>query len=98
MERGVFLQLLETIFDKMQLAGEAGSLLKIEEEISSAIEAARAAWQKRQTHSSELFSIGTMNAVSKQSELDSTAGMRLLTSDFFERVEERIYNALRDYC
>jgi hypothetical protein len=97
-ERGVFLQLLETIFDKMQLAGEAGSLLKIEEEISSAIEAARAAWQKLQTRPSELFSTGELNAVSKQSELDAAADLRLLTSDFFERVEERIYAALRDYA
>jgi len=44
-ERGVFLRLLETIFDKMLLAGEAGSLLKIEEEIRSAIEDARRQWQ-----------------------------------------------------
>ena len=34
-------QLVEEIFDKMQLAGEAGSLLKIEEEIQGAIEEAR---------------------------------------------------------
>ncbi|MEO2177634.1 MAG: SAM-dependent methyltransferase, partial [bacterium] len=34
-------QLVEEIFDKMELAGEAGTLLKIEEEIQSAIEEAR---------------------------------------------------------
>jgi len=34
-------QLLEDIFDKMQLAGEAGTLLKIEEEIQSAIDEAK---------------------------------------------------------
>lgn len=34
-------QLVEDIFDKMQLAGEAGTLLKIEEEIKSAIEDAK---------------------------------------------------------
>ena len=45
-ERGVFLQLLETIFDKMQLAGEAGSLLKIEEEIRSAIADAKQLWKE----------------------------------------------------
>ena len=37
-ERGLVQQLLEAIFDKMQLAGEAGSLLKIEEEIRDAID------------------------------------------------------------
>ncbi|MCX6876553.1 MAG: SAM-dependent methyltransferase [Verrucomicrobia bacterium] len=45
-ERGVFLRLLEAIFDKMQLAGEAGSLLKIEEEIRAAIDAERAKHQE----------------------------------------------------
>lgn len=34
-------QLVEEIFDKMQFAGEAGTLLKIEEEIQSAIEEAK---------------------------------------------------------
>ena len=34
-------QLVEDIFEKMQLAGEAGALLKIEEEIQSAIEEAK---------------------------------------------------------
>lgn len=35
-------QLVEEIFEKMELAGEAGTLLKIEEEIQSAIEEAKA--------------------------------------------------------
>ena len=34
-------QLIEEVFDKMQLAGEAGTLLKIEEEIQSAIDDAK---------------------------------------------------------
>ena len=97
-QHGIFLRLLEALFDKMQLAGEAGSLLKIEEEIRSAIEEARAAWQKLQNRPMELFSTAELNAVSKQAELDATADLRLLTSDFFERVEERIYAALRDYA
>ncbi|MFH0979913.1 MAG: BREX-1 system adenine-specific DNA-methyltransferase PglX [Planctomycetota bacterium] len=37
-------QLVEVIFDKMQLAGEAGSLLKIEEELREAIAQAREQW------------------------------------------------------
>jgi len=77
-ERGVCLRLLEAIFDKMQLAGEAGSLLKIEEEIHSAIEHAR-----RQATTPHLFD----------------ADIRSLTSEgFWERIEERIYEALRDYA
>jgi hypothetical protein len=40
--------LVRTVFEKMQLAGEAGSLLKIEEEIRTAIETARKEWLKQQ--------------------------------------------------
>ena len=40
-------QLLEAIFEKMELAGEAGTLLKIEEEIQSSIHDARGQWQAR---------------------------------------------------
>jgi hypothetical protein len=82
----------------MQLAGEAGPLLKIEEEISCAIDAARSAWKKLQPRPSELFSTGELNAVSKQSELDAASDLRMLTPDFFQHVEERIYAALRDYA
>jgi hypothetical protein len=41
-------ELVKTVFDKMQLAGEAGSLLKIEEEIRTAIDIARKEWLKQQ--------------------------------------------------
>jgi hypothetical protein len=41
-------ELVKTVFDKMQLAGEAGSLLKIEEEIRTAIDTARKEWLKQQ--------------------------------------------------
>jgi hypothetical protein len=46
--RSILGELLKTVFDKMQLAGEAGSLLKIEEEITSAIDTARQEWRKQQ--------------------------------------------------
>lgn len=41
-------ELVKTVFEKMQLAGEAGSLLKIEEEIRTAIDTARKEWLKKQ--------------------------------------------------
>ena len=41
-------QLVEVVFDRMQLAGEAGSLLQIEKEIQAAIETARdSGWRVR---------------------------------------------------
>jgi hypothetical protein len=105
-ERAVCLRLLEAIFDKMQLAGEAGSLLKIEEEIRSAIEDARDAWQKLATKPRELFTTTELNRISTAPELTGleqavsslTPDPRHLTTDFWERIEERIYAALRDYA
>jgi hypothetical protein len=107
-ERPLFQSLLENIWDKMRLAGEAGSLLKIEEEIRSGIEEARQAFQRRMTQTAELFSIDELNRVSKAPEL---AGLDLAVSslpaqanplnpaaDFWHVIEERIYAALRDYA
>ena len=37
-------QLVQVVFDKMKLAGEAGALLKIEEELRDAVSAARQQW------------------------------------------------------
>ena len=105
-DRAVCLRLLEAIFDKMQLAGEAGSLLKIEEEIRSAIEDARDAWQKLATKPPELFTTTELHQLSTAPELTGleqavsslTTDPRHLTTDFWERIEERIYAALRDYA
>jgi hypothetical protein len=105
-ERAVCLRLLEAIFDKMQLAGEAGSLLKIEEEIRSSIEDARDAWNKLATKPPELFTTTELNQLSTAPKLTGleqavsslTTGPRHLTTDFWERIEERIYAALRDYA
>jgi hypothetical protein len=44
-EQGIFPRLLTEMFRKMELAGEAGSLLKTGQEIRSATEDARRQWQ-----------------------------------------------------
>jgi len=49
-------QLVEHIFDKMQLAGEAGSLLKIEEEIREVVEHAREEFNRALLHRKEVES------------------------------------------
>jgi hypothetical protein len=105
-ERAICLRLLEAIFDRMQLAGEAGSLLKIEEEIRSAIDDARNAWQDLATRPLELFSTSELNQLSTAPELTGleqavssmTTDSRYLTTDFWGRIEERIYATLRDYA
>ena len=42
-------QVVEVVFDKMKLAGEAGSLLKIEEEIRDTVASAKKQWVRETT-------------------------------------------------
>ncbi len=102
-ERPIFLHLLETIFDRMKLAGEAGSLLRIEEEIKSAIDTARTAWENLQARPRELFSTEELNLLSRAPELIGldaalAAHHRALTTDFWQVAEQRIYDALEAYA
>lgn len=91
-------QLLDVIFDKMQLAGEAGTLLKIEEEIQTAIHEAREQWLKQ----SGSNSVGDMF----QAELDAATPQAKLGFDlrgiddetFWDDAEHRILQALSDYA
>ena len=104
-ERALFQRLLEAIFDKMQLAGEAGSLLKIEDEIRGAVEEAQAAWNRRRQGTGQLFSGEELNQISRQPQLDvlwdqlphvetaSDAG-----AVFWEAAETRLLAALREYA
>jgi hypothetical protein len=93
-ERAVCLRLLEAIFDKMQLAGEAGSLLKIEEEIRSAIEDAKKQWKAGpKLEQSQLF--GGDKLKQQDIPLDYSG---LTESEFWDQLEEKIYAALRNYA
>ena len=84
-------QLVEVIFDKMTLAGEAGSLLKIEEEIGSAVTKAREAWAKGpQAQQLRLFGEQPV----RQQKLDFSG---IDDDTFWHQAEERIYAALREY-
>jgi hypothetical protein len=96
-ERGFVQRLLEVIFDKMQLAGEAGSLLKIEEEIRDAIDQARREWQKLAIQQRDLFSAAELAALGGVGSALNT-DLQNLTRDFWVTIEERIYDALRDYA
>ncbi|WOG28768.1 BREX-1 system adenine-specific DNA-methyltransferase PglX [Endozoicomonas sp. 8E] len=91
-------QLLEVIFDKMQLAGEAGTLLKIEEEMQTAIQEAREQWLKE----SGSNTMGDMFP----SELDAATPQKKLGFDlrgidnetFWDDAEQHILQALSDYA
>jgi hypothetical protein len=81
----------------MQLAGEAGSLLKIEEEVRDAIEQARSEWQKLAIQQRDLFSTAELAALGGVGSALNT-DLQNLTKDFWLNIEERIYVALRDYA
>lgn len=89
-------QLVEMVFDKMQLAGEAGSLLKIEEEIQSAVAEAKALWKQGPRYEQvKLFGDIYANPEQQELKLDLSG---ITDEQFWEKAEERIYTALRDYA
>lgn len=86
-------QLVEIVFDKMQLAGEAGSLLMIEEEIRSAVSEAKKLWlQGPKQEQLRLF--GDMPRQT-QLKLDFSG---ISDEQFWDQAEERIYSALEAYA
>lgn len=93
-ERPIFQRLLEAVFEKMQLAGEAGSLLKIEEEIQTAISEARTRWKAGPRLTQGLL-FGGAGPTTAQDELDLSGVTDEL---FWDRVEDRIYEALGEYA
>jgi hypothetical protein len=93
-ERSIFQSMLEEVFEKMQLAGEAGSLLKIEEEIHSAIATAKKRWREG-PKLTQGFLFGNAMPGQKQNELDLSG---ITDEQFWDRVEDRIYAALGEYA
>ncbi len=94
-EQPVFQKLMEAVFEKMQLAGEAGSLLKIEEEIRSAIASSKMLWKAGpRLEQSQLFA-----DLSPARQTELTIDFSGITDEqFWNTVEGRIYTALRDYA
>lgn len=90
-------QLLEIIFEKMELAGEAGSLLKIEEEIEEAVENAREEFNKEILRRKEEAGYLPGMAPKRQPTLFDFADLPDKTQ-FWETAEEKILDALRDYA
>jgi hypothetical protein len=91
-------ELLEVIFDKMQLAGEAGPLLKIAEGIQTAIHGAREQWFKQSGSNSveDMFQTDLDAATPK-----ARLGFNLSGIDdetFWDDAEKLILQALSDYA
>lgn len=90
-------QLVEVIFKKMKLAGEAGSLLKIEEEIKDAVSEARKQWEaKPKPEQAGLFP-ELEKPKYKQQEIQFDVS-EIDDVKFWDRAETLILQSLQDYA
>jgi hypothetical protein len=87
-------QLVEVVFDKMKLAGEAGSLLKIEEEVRDAVAGARRQWLAGPV-SIQRSLFDDDKPVVEQQRFDFSG---ITDSQFFEHAEAKVVEALRNYA
>jgi len=85
-------QLVKIIFDRMELAGEAGSLLKIEEEIKEAIERAKKQWDEQPK--AEQMALFPVDEPLKE-EFDITG---ITDESFWEKAEIKVLEALGNYA
>ena len=90
-------QLVEVIFDKMKLAGEAGSLLKIEEEIKDAVAEARKQWEaKPKPEQTGLFpEIDRPKPKQQEIQFDVSD---IDDVKFWDRAESLIFQSLQEYA
>lgn len=87
-------QLVEVVFEKMKLAGEAGSLLKIEEEIRDAVAEAKQQWVTGPVFvQRSLFDAD--EPVLRQRRFDFSG---ITDAQFFEQAEAKVVDALRNYA
>ncbi|HEY3443615.1 MAG TPA: BREX-1 system adenine-specific DNA-methyltransferase PglX [Paludibaculum sp.] len=98
-------QVVEVVFDKMRLAGEAGSLLRIEEEIRDAVAAAKKQWVRETTHATDrkgqslLFTQAALDRMVGKPDQHSLFDLTDITDDqFFEEAEAKVIEALRRYA
>ncbi len=91
-------QIVDEVFEKMKLAGEAGSLLKIEEEIKDAVAAAGKQWREGPKPEQQLlFLPGMTDPRPKQQELRFDV-KEVTDQRFWDHAEDRILDALKEYA
>jgi hypothetical protein len=86
-------QLVRVVFEKMKLAGEAGPLLKVEEEIASAVADAKKKWLAGPRQEQTVL-FGDLRPQQTDLSLDFSG---ITDATFWKRAEERIYAELRTY-
>ena len=88
-------QLLEVIFEQMRLAGDAGCLLRIEDEIRTAVETARTQWQQGgRPEQTELFP--NLSGPKQQELRFDLSGIS--RDAFWKQAEARMLTSLEHYA
>jgi Eco57I restriction-modification methylase len=98
-------QLVQTVFEKMTIAGEAGTLLRIEEELRGAIASAKAQWVAETSRATDrkgnelLFSKYEFDRLVGAHHQASLFDLSNITDDqFFDEAEALVVDALRAYA
>ena len=90
-------QIVRQVWKSMRLAGEAGSLLKIEEEIADWVKEAKRQWTAMPKGEQLSLFESPAKYGRKQEELNLDLS-GITDAAFWEEAEGRIYDALRDYA
>jgi methylase of polypeptide subunit release factors len=91
-------KLVRVIWEKMQLVGETGMLLKIEEELKKEIEIAKEEYKKYKNTSSQT-TLFDSSADNKAAEMAAIYGKdQKITKDFFDTAEEEVLKALKNFA
>lgn len=88
-------QLVKAIFEKTKLAGEVGSLLKVEEELEEIIHAAKQ--QLNAQSQTEQLAFWPQDSFSKQLTFD-LSGIATSDGEFWKTVEDRVLETLHNYA
>lgn len=96
LEHPLYGQLLEKIFEKMKLAGEAGSLLRIEDELRENIAQAKAQWVSLKTPKPKQH-VFTAFEPEKPEQLDLFDVTGISEESFWERLETHIHQELERF-
>jgi hypothetical protein len=96
---------VEVVFDKMKLAGDAGSLLKIEDDIRDAVSSAKKQWVREMSQATDrrgqplLFTEAEIDRIHQKPNQTSLFDVSDITNErFFERAEGEVIKALREYA
>lgn len=91
--------LVREIWERMQIAGEAGPLLKIEREIEDVLETARRQFEERQERIRRKEGTqGTFQGMEAREQGTLQFDVTGVEADFFEQAEELLLRALQDFA